>query len=466
MKSLLQETLRDVEFVIFGGGPAGLSAADMLVQNERKVVIIDRGKSFKTYYSATGKYDLIKDMEVGGIGGATQKWGGQLVRLGTPEYSNWLEFEGFERNYIEALEFETDQVLEKFALHIPKNRKLGPEADWTVVIRQSFIPKEINLENVFKTTLESPFFHYVEGVELISLENIREKVHMKLNDGSTYDLSEKHILLGMGSIENTSILAKSLPNFSKVSHPQLGKNLQDHPHGVLFEVQAPLLTWYRRYFYFGLSRRGTKTKFEVNSTVGNRLRGGVAEIHPLDSSVTFQEELRAAIVARSALLFFKLVLRVISVFTVKFLGKRVLLDSAQIWFQYEQCLNADSHLVINPDDLEYNWTNSQSDLEFVNAASSTLQKYFYEHGFRVSKIKQFANIQELNEWGNEACHPSGTVPIGSDQRNSVADYLGRVHSIPKTNLLGASLFPTSGWFNPTLLIMAYSRLVVKRILRD
>ena len=73
--------------------------------------------------------------------------------------------------------------------------------------------------------------------------------------------------------------------------------------------------------------------------------------------------------------------------------------------------------------------------------------------------------EKLKWWGDDSCHPSGTIPVGMNEKNSVVDYFGKVHAIPNTNLLGACLFPTSGWFNPTLLIMAYSRLIVRKLLK-
>jgi choline dehydrogenase-like flavoprotein len=51
-------------------------------------------------------------------------------------------------------------------------------------------------------------------------------------------------------------------------------------------------------------------------------------------------------------------------------------------------------------------------------------------------------------------HHMGTTRMSDDPRRGVTDHLGRVHSLPNLYVAGSSLFPTSGWANPTLTIVA------------
>jgi choline dehydrogenase-like flavoprotein len=44
--------------------------------------------------------------------------------------------------------------------------------------------------------------------------------------------------------------------------------------------------------------------------------------------------------------------------------------------------------------------------------------------------------------------------MASDPRRGVTDGYGRVHGIANLHIAGSSLFPTSGWANPTLTILA------------
>ena len=44
--------------------------------------------------------------------------------------------------------------------------------------------------------------------------------------------------------------------------------------------------------------------------------------------------------------------------------------------------------------------------------------------------------------------------MANDPRQGVTDPFGRVHGIDNLYIAGSSLFPTSGWANPTLTIVA------------
>ncbi len=51
-------------------------------------------------------------------------------------------------------------------------------------------------------------------------------------------------------------------------------------------------------------------------------------------------------------------------------------------------------------------------------------------------------------------HIMGTARMGDDPRRSVADRFGRLHDVPNVHLADASVFVSSGGFNPTLTLMA------------
>jgi choline dehydrogenase-like flavoprotein len=51
-------------------------------------------------------------------------------------------------------------------------------------------------------------------------------------------------------------------------------------------------------------------------------------------------------------------------------------------------------------------------------------------------------------------HHMGATRMSSDPRQGVTDSHGRIHGIANLYVAGSSLFPTSGWANPTLTIIA------------
>jgi choline dehydrogenase-like flavoprotein len=60
-------------------------------------------------------------------------------------------------------------------------------------------------------------------------------------------------------------------------------------------------------------------------------------------------------------------------------------------------------------------------------------------------------------------HHMGTTRMASDPRRGVTDGWGRVHGLPNLHVAGSSLFPTGGWANPTLTILALSLRTADRI---
>jgi choline dehydrogenase-like flavoprotein len=80
----------------------------------------------------------------------------------------------------------------------------------------------------------------------------------------------------------------------------------------------------------------------------------------------------------------------------------------------------------------------------------------------------------LHDWVDEAgvlaptdfsCHHMGTTRMGGDPRTSVVDPNCRVHGIANLHVAGSSVFPSSGYVNPTNTIVALSIRLADR-LRD
>ena len=57
----------------------------------------------------------------------------------------------------------------------------------------------------------------------------------------------------------------------------------------------------------------------------------------------------------------------------------------------------------------------------------------------------------------------GTTRMSADPRRGVTDGWGRVHGLPNLHIAGSSLFPTGGWANPTLTILALTLRTADRI---
>lgn len=63
-------------------------------------------------------------------------------------------------------------------------------------------------------------------------------------------------------------------------------------------------------------------------------------------------------------------------------------------------------------------------------------------------------------------HHMGTTRMADDPADGVCDGFGRVHGVANLTITGSSLFPTSGWANPTLTIMALALRQAEHIARQ
>ena len=62
-------------------------------------------------------------------------------------------------------------------------------------------------------------------------------------------------------------------------------------------------------------------------------------------------------------------------------------------------------------------------------------------------------------------HPTGTTRMDADPRRGVVDEHCRVHSLSNLHVAGSSVFPTAGWANPTLTIVALAIRLADRLKR-
>jgi choline dehydrogenase-like flavoprotein len=60
-------------------------------------------------------------------------------------------------------------------------------------------------------------------------------------------------------------------------------------------------------------------------------------------------------------------------------------------------------------------------------------------------------------------HHMGTTRMGTDPRRSVTDAAARVHGMGNLWVAGSSLFPTGGWANPTLTVVALALRTAERL---
>jgi choline dehydrogenase-like flavoprotein len=86
-----------------------------------------------------------------------------------------------------------------------------------------------------------------------------------------------------------------------------------------------------------------------------------------------------------------------------------------------------------------------------------------KNGYSLGYINKVNSVQDLQDSAQPAFHLSGTTRMNKTLVNSVVDSNGSLLNISNCFVLGSSIFPTCGWANPTLSIMALSIRTVDKV---
>lgn len=102
---------------------------------------------------------------------------------------------------------------------------------------------------------------------------------------------------------------------------------------------------------------------------------------------------------------------------------------------------------------EMAWRWTDLDLQSLRATTALLAAAVRNSGVGTFEAISWDDEPALTT-PNGAFHPSGTTRMGGDRSTSVTDHTGRVHDVDNVYVAGSSLFPTVGYANPTLTIVA------------
>ena len=111
---------------------------------------------------------------------------------------------------------------------------------------------------------------------------------------------------------------------------------------------------------------------------------------------------------------------------------------------------------------EISWRWNEIDLQSLRATTSLLQKAFSNSGLGEFEPIPW-NDRPLLTTPNGAFHPSGTTRMGDSPTTSVTDRNAKLHGVANVYVSGSSLFPTVGYANPTLTIVALGLRLADRL---
>jgi choline dehydrogenase-like flavoprotein len=511
------------DVAIVGSGAAGQAAARRLLARGRSVVLIESGgldhdpapADLNRGEIVGQPYHPLEHSRLRFFGGTTAIWGGRCAEFDAIDFErrDWVPHSGwpFGADDIRSYLAEARTLLGVDgvdAARLPRPTLMQRLSSEELAVRWwSFDPKfdrftidqARDLEQDARCTLLVNAT--VREVMLAGDKGAVERLDVRTPSGRTIDVRARHYVLAAGGIENPRILLASnsvVPHGIGNHYDQVGRYFMEHPHArggrVVGNADWHWLSAFAKRRVNGVEVSPAITPAEalqrreglLNTALTLAVRQPEGGNHPLAKRAYLHVKHRTAPTraGRSMWKATKQLVRSYTGLTGPFhpwLMRRMSGLDLAIVIRAEQAPNPDSRVRLGTERdatgmprVALDWRLSDIDVDSVAGLVAALERESRRLGLgAVEPAKWLADPDK--RWVSDelvSAHPiggfhhMGTTRMAGDPRRGVTDGWGRVHGLPNLHIAGSSLFPTGGWANPTLTILALSLRIADRIARE
>jgi choline dehydrogenase-like flavoprotein len=512
------------EVCVVGCGAAGITAARTLLQRGHSVILLESGgldyeravADLNAGENVGENYYDLEDARLRFFGGTAAIWGGRLAELDPIdlEHRPWMPQSGWPIDW-DTLAAYYDQARRVFG-------DTGPRAtpDELGALRPhlpDFDPALIDL-GVWRFDRRFNRFAFdacgdlvkhprctivthatVTSLELDAAGRFVDRIAARSLSGRAVTVKADAFLLAAGGLENPRLLlaSNSVARDGIGNHAdQVGRYFMEHPHargGRIVGASAwSLLKTFGKTHRLGgrevagLIKPSRKLQAEggiLNSslTIVARQRPGAAQSWGMQTYNSIKHSIAPTRRGRALWMMTKKAATWAQQRTDPFrpwllhaLGFR---DIALL-VRAEQAPNPDSRVLLTGmrdplgvPRLALDWRTTELDVRSVAVLVDSLGHELRRLG--LGRVEPADWLAEPSQgWRTDpliSAHPiggyhhMGTTRMSHDARTGVTDAYGRVHGVENLYVAGSSVFPTSGWANPTLTIVALTLRTVDRL---
>ena len=457
------------EYIIIGGGPAGITAATQLGGKKKSVLLIEAGgkefdEKIQSHYkgAVTGeKYYPLDVTRLRYLGGSSNHWGGNCAPLDKSDLEKWPinydELKGFEQDAKKILEIKNNFI--KYEKSIFNSFKLSSIEDGYINFSEKY----------FEEIKNSKYISLLLKTSVLSLEpntTGNNVAYIHVNSKNKYEKiylnQNSKVLVACGGIENSRLLlwSKELAKNKFLKNLPIGKYWMQHPSGEighLISEKDKVEKIFKKKNYFLVPSES----FLKNEKINN-----------IRFSVQFWEKTNQENYKH----FIKDLICLAPNYgkkIVESLSKQVVHCVSAIKFSIEQKPNIENSINLSKSEVDrydiprinLKWkiredvfrtlkiTLEKLGQETIekNVGRVGIDKYVYNQTFKDSD-DIFANHH----------HMGGTIMSGKIDEGVVDKNL-KVKNISNLYVIGSSVFPTGGHFNPTFTIVQLSLRLVKHL---
>ena len=502
---------------IVGAGPAGITLARKLAKYGYAVCLLESGgdefeQDTQSLYAGAGTgmtYYPLENSRLRFFGGTIHIWGGRCARLDDMDFERreWVAhsgwpfgadaLDGYYRGAHDILRlgrYVYDERLwrETGASRPPFDERLLTTRFWQFDEREEPFALK-HCDDLTGSENVNVVLH-ANAVHIQADPDARRVTHVRIStlDGRQGKVSAAYYVLACGGIENPRLLLSSRDveaNGIGNGFDQVGRYFMEHPH-----CRAGRLNSRHAYALWSAMRKKRiagdvavapallpaasfqREKGILNSAVTFKLQRdpgrGVPIGKKLYQTLTHKlapdrKGLRLHYLYRGLRRWFDRSLRPAGEYALSALG----ITGLSLVVRGEQAPNPNSRVRLsNRKDIlglpcpELDWQLSSLDKETVTVLADTLKSEFERLGMGGMRKSGWLDEPAL-EWPVDPSvsnhpiggyHHMGTTRMSAGPETGVVDGDCRVHNYGNLYVAGSSVFPTSGWANPTLTILALS----------
>ena len=450
------DELRNNSFsvIIVGSGPAGISTALKLEEKKIRTLILEAGsdeysEESQEFYKSKIFGDQITDLRYSRLrqfGGTSGQWGGWSKPMENYNLSKW----GIQNHELDKYSDQTSKILEIDNIF----RKSNINKYFNQI---EFQYSKVKFNEKFRNHIsKSSYINLLMNAQVLKFsgeENLTKNVEF-LFQGKKFKITSNFFILASGGIENSRILlfTKEQNNLLK-NNSSIGMYWMTHP-------------WF-------LGGYGVLKKKELSKYLGNNFINKEGPLHVASSDVLNKEKkIMSGSIYMDAQENKKIVKEIVKdlLCVAPNFGKKI---SRSIFKKDLKCGNIFMHLEETTDqNNRIKLDNKVKDSNGVPISNLYYKKSYKSLVSAKTILKEFADLCRKLDIGRIAIqksiddlknydslgvyHHIGGTRIGTDIKNSVVDYNLKVHNNKNLYVVGSSVFPTSGYTNPTFTIVQLS----------
>lgn len=489
----------DKAVVLIGSGPANLGLAEELTDSGINTLLIEGGEAdFSTRSQelydgqSVGSYHLpygLSGSRMRFLGGSSNCWAGGCGVLSDIDFKPrpWIPNSGWPISDADLTPYYED-AYGFFSLR-PDYDALSENPFSEFEARQLVFTNNLRLKDTKVSQLKAhKCFRILVGYSLVDLEiseNKLSRITLKGFDQYSLTLRPMLLVLGCGGIENARILLNACATSvnPKVFGSALGKYFCEHPIApiaTIIPANDEAASVFKRFDASSVGLGGLASvgkffelpeKLQRNGETVNVALQVMSDQEGLSEAQMAVAELRSlikngALDEVSLASLYKIVSNPVEVMDAVFARLMQSGSRLSLRFQSEQAPNQESFIQLSDERDAFGsfrsslkWSISDIERRSVEYAAACFASQIQSLGLGTILLDPFfletsTGLPHDLRGGQHHC---GTTRMGQDERTSVVDSNCKCHNVENLFITGSSVFPTNGWINPTLTIVALSK---------